>query len=182
MPPLLLRAQRCGWLGRLVWTAAFTGLTGGCALTGLPPTYVANGQTLPLSPIVIYQGSSGPLSYQAPDPGDAQAPPGSTPVVTGEACQSGFQLPWAYSKQLMGSISAGWGQGGYVEALTRAQAKAPAHSLLYDVRVDLRQTSVLSLWRQLCLIVTANVAPDHAVPAAPFNPNEAMQSHGQNRS
>jgi hypothetical protein len=50
--------------------------------------------------------------------------------------------------------SVAWGEGGYRDAVRVAQAKAPG-ALLTDVRADLHETSILTIFRQRCVVVTA---------------------------
>jgi len=67
--------------------------------------------------------------------------------VRGEACQTGIFLP-----VIRASIA--WGDGGYRDAILKAQAQAAGASLT-DVRADLRVLSILTIFRKQCVIVTA---------------------------
>jgi hypothetical protein len=138
----------------------------GCApFLGLThdPAYDGNGPGAGfLPPLVVYQGSSGPLSYRAPVDGQTAAPD-----VRGEACQSGITLPvglvWAAIKsgnaaRAPAFLSTGWGAGGYAEAVSQALAQAPGARLV-NVRADLATRIILGVWRQQCVRVTAQAVP-----------------------
>lgn len=109
-------------------------------------TYEADPQLLQLRPLVVYQGTTGPMSqrFSAPQPGDAKTPPVE---VQGEDCQSGLTLLY---------LAFGWGEGGYEKAYARAQSNAHGKDL-YDVRADLHRTQVLGIWQQDCTCITASV-------------------------
>ncbi|MGI5862885.1 MAG: hypothetical protein ACOX6T_12610 [Myxococcales bacterium] len=142
----------------------------GCAT--LPPPYEASSGRLVLAPLVIYQDSAGPLSYQAPVGQRLRGAPVAR--VEGRACQSGLQIPLGLLVGVaenggdvaaaVSTISAGWGDGGYERALQEAleDARLKGYSgELYDVRADLNVIQVLGVWRQQCLVVTASVpAPE----------------------
>ena len=142
-------------------------LLSGCApFLGGPtrnPSYDGNGTgAMLLPPLVVYQNSSGPLSYRA-----AVAEPGEPRAVRGEACQSAITLPvglvWAAIKSgntalAPGFLSGGWGEGGYAEAVADALSDAPGARLV-DVRADLRTKIILGIWRQQCVRVTALAVP-----------------------
>jgi hypothetical protein len=140
----------------------------GCA-AGLPDvSYHANPRVLALPAVVIHQDSSGPLSYHAPSGGDVQrlVPRGR---ATGRACQRGFQIPLLWNAFVpasnnMGSwsLSAGWGDGGYAEALKDMRSRLPAEALLFDVQADLHMRTILSVYAEQCLELDAGVV----VPAA----------------
>ena len=95
-----------------------------------------------LGPATVYEDVSAPLEYRA-DLG------GGTREVRGEACQMGIFLPVI-------PASVAWGEGGYSDAVREAQAKAPG-ALLTDVRADLHEISILTIFRQRCLVITAAV-------------------------
>jgi hypothetical protein len=129
-----------------------------------PPSYKADPRPLSLNALVIFQGSTGPLSQQTSTLHDVH---GAIPTrrVSAEECQHGIQIPIS---ALIGSsasfwLSAGWGQGGYLKALAHAQEKAEG-GYLTDVRVDLRSISVLlGIYLEQCIIVDAGVVPKEAV-------------------
>jgi hypothetical protein len=138
-------------------------LTAGCARAG--PTYLARPLSVPLERVVVFQDSHGPTSYQPPQGRDAGRVV-SAQRVRGEACQRGFSVPilallgvdWA------SSISAGWHRGGYHDALEQARIGLPPDAVLYDVMADLKYFMVLTLYRELCVVVDAAVAMPRSAP------------------
>jgi hypothetical protein len=109
-------------------------------------SYEPNDGVLKLSPVVLYQNSTGPASYHSPVGNDAGK--AVTPTrVTGEACQSGIYIP---------ILGVGWGQGGFAEAIEAAGLKVPGR-MLYDIQADLKTTMILSIWRRQCVVVNAAV-------------------------
>ena len=145
----------------------------GCA-AGLPSlSYRANPRVLALPAVVIHQDSSGALSYHTPAGRDVQhlLPRGR---AKGRACQRGFQIPLLWNAFVpasnnMGSwsLSAGWGDGGYAQALENLRSKLPADALLYDVRADLHMRTILSIYAEQCLELDAAVVSPADRLAAP---------------
>ena len=144
------------------------GLGAGCAPllgTTRDPAYDGNGPgAISLPGFVAYQNSVGPLSYRATANAAAAAPRDAH----GEACQTGLYLPiglvWAIIKSegnaayAAASVSAGWGQGGYAEAVAQALEATPGGRLV-DVRADMATTMILSVWRRQCVRVTGRIVP-----------------------
>jgi hypothetical protein len=146
-------------------------LIGGCApILGQSrdPVYDGNGPgALRLPPLVVYQDSSGPLTYRPTAVGE-----GVPREVRGEACQSGLMFPvgliWAAAAagspaRAPAFLSAGWGAAGYAEAVSSALGAMPG-ARLADVRADLQTRIILGVWRQQCVRVTAALVS--APPAA----------------
>ncbi len=151
---------------RLSLLIAFVGLAPACApFMGRTrdPAYMGNGPgAAQLPALSVYQNSSGPLSYRS-------TPVGTGPLreVRGEACQSSLMLPvgllWAAVEsgnpaRAPGFLSAGWGEGGYAEAMSAAMADAP-NSRPVAVRADMNTRIILGVWRQQCVRVLASVVP-----------------------
>jgi hypothetical protein len=93
-----------------------------------------------LGPATVYEDVSAPLDYRADVARGGRE-------VRGEACQTGIFLP-----VIPASIA--WGNGGYRDAVREAQSHAPGASLT-DVRADLKTISILTIFRQQCVVVTA---------------------------
>ena len=151
---------------RLGLLAILVGLVPACApfmARTRDPAYAGNGPgASQLPPLSVYQNSSGPLSYRS-------TPVGKGPLreVRGEACQSSLMLPvglvWAAVKsgnpaRAPGYLSAGWGEGGYAEAMSAALADAP-NTRPVAVRADMNTRIILGIWRQQCVRVHASVIP-----------------------
>lgn len=137
---------------------------GGCVFSPRPQaSYEANSQVQSLRNFVVYQDSSGALSYHS------QTAQGIAPEqarrVHGRACQHGLQFPLIGARrELSGtSLSAGWGQGAYREALDNARDGLPPEALLFDVRADINTFMILTVYRRQCLEIDAAVA----MPVAP---------------
>jgi len=149
-------------------------LAGGCMLSPRPRTsYEVNSQVLALQELVVFQSSTGALSYQAPTGKDVLLK--VAPRVRGKACQSGIQVPFYWR------LSVGWGEGAFKEALGKARAGLPKDAVLFDLRADLNHYSILTVYRRQCLLVDAAVAvpaqapapASAAIPPAPPTPSQA---------
>jgi hypothetical protein len=129
-------------------------------------SYEGNSQALQYSGYVIFQDSSGALSFHAPVGRDVRK------LVTaqraqGRACQHGFQLPFepvvaALSSGSVvptaASVSVAWGEGGYRDAMADARRGLPHNAVLYDVRADLSSFVLLSIYHERCIVLDAAVA------------------------
>lgn len=127
----------------------------------------AGGGPMQFSGVTVYQDSEGALDYHAPAGADVGK---ALPVaqVQGKACQYGITIPFGPLVAIggtggdiagaLGGASAGWGEGGYREAIAQAEAKAGG-GRLFDVRADMNVVSILGIWREECVVVTASVAP-----------------------
>ena len=95
---------------------------------------------------------SAPLDYRADLGGGGRE-------VRGEACQTGIFSPLLTRTKpvrVLGEVSVVGGDGGYRDALADAQAQVPGATLT-DVRADLHQLAILTVFRRDCLVVTASV-------------------------
>jgi len=156
----------------------------GCVFSPRPQaSYEANSQVQSLRNFVVYQDSSGALSYHS------QTAQGIAPEqarrVHGRACQHALQFPLIGARrELSGtSLSAGWGQGAYGEALDNARQGLPAEALLFDVRADINTFMILTVYRKQCLEISAAVAmpvvarapnPPVLAPVPPVAPAEGL--------
>ncbi len=130
------------------------------------PPYVARPQVLTTG--TIFEHASGPTSYQAPAPRDVgRAAPRGT--AYGESCQYGIILPVSLAAVFLSPpasddvarippLGVVWGEGGYADALARADRDAMG-GRLYDVRADLHVSSVLGVYVRQCVEVHASIAP-----------------------
>jgi hypothetical protein len=141
------------------------GVLSGCAaITGQTrePAYVGNGPGgILLPPYVIFQDSTGPVSYRA-----TVGTTGPFREVRGEACQSSLTFPtalvWGAIKggntaNASAFLSAGWGDGGYAEAVSAA-LQGTRGAQLVDARADLHTRIILGIWRQQCVRIVGSVA------------------------
>jgi hypothetical protein len=148
---------------RGVIVAACALLLGACS----PPAYQARMGVLVPSPLMVYEGAAGPLSYQTPTHADARglAVVGET---RGESCQQGLAVPVGLAALFtpspapasLSSIGVAWGEGGYAEAMKDAEKNAEKTAKggrLVDIRADLHVTNILLVWRRQCLEIHASV-------------------------
>lgn len=109
---------------------------------------------IPTGGIVLFRQSAGPLSFEAPTPRDL--PPGARSLpgeARGRACQYAINVPLGNPLR-PGSISGAGGDGGYRRALEDLRRARPDLAGVYDVKADLHVTSVLGVFRRLCVEVT----------------------------
>ncbi|MBI2362040.1 MAG: hypothetical protein HYV15_01465 [Elusimicrobia bacterium] len=103
---------------------------------------------------LLFYDSQGALSFVSATrselPGDAV----DAGTVTASACQHGLSVPLSLSLRA-NSVSAAAGRGGFEKALSRLKDARPELRGVYDVKVDTRVTSVLRIWRRLCIEVSA---------------------------
>lgn len=154
-----------------VWLAL---LSSACIPAALQPrtSYEANPQVLRSNGFVIFQDSSGALSYHAPVGRDVRKLV-SSHRVRGRACQHGFQLPIApllaaatnSPLASAATVSVSWADGGYRDAMEDARRGLPPNAVLYDVRADLSTMMILSIYTQRCVVLDAAVALPVAEPA-----------------
>lgn len=104
--------------------------------------------------LLLFYDSQGPLSFASAT--RSELPEGSVDVgeVKTSACQHGLSIPTGLSLRST-NISAAAGRGGYLKALERLRQNRPELRGLYDLKVDVRETSVLRVWRRLCVELTA---------------------------
>lgn len=153
-------------------------------------SYEANPQAIRSNGVVIFQDSSGALSYRAPAGRDVRKLV-TTRRVQGRACQRGFQLPIeplvsAISGSVVPSppsVNATWGEGGYRDAMDDARRQLPSTAVLYDVRADLATLQILSIYYQRCVQLDAAVAlPLETVAPPPLDqtprPTTTSNSNG----
>lgn len=100
----------------------------------------------------VFNDTKGPMSFVALP----AKPAGATDLgeVKGRSCQYGLSIPLAASLRAS-SVSGAKGDGGYDKALEKVRKERPELVGVYDVRADMRVTSVLGVFRRLCVEVTA---------------------------
>jgi hypothetical protein len=121
--------------------------------------------TIATQPSTVFQSTTDATQYRSPTPRDAKGPVRS-PDVSGTACRTMLAFPSAPPGVFLGSntvmqllpwnaLSIVWGDDGYATAVARAREAARGATLV-DVRVDLRTTAVLGIWRRECVEVHAS--------------------------
>jgi len=114
----------------------------------------------------IYQGSTDAAQYRAPLPRDFHFASGTPREGFGRSCRTTVTLPPSPPTVFLGSNLAAqlvpWGalgvtagDDGYASAVARAR-ESVGGAALFDVRADLRTTSVLGVWTRQCIEVHAS--------------------------
>ncbi|MEN8129956.1 MAG: hypothetical protein ABFS45_07130 [Pseudomonadota bacterium] len=118
------------------------------------PSYEAKSGLLPMGGLVIFFDSEGPLSYVTSAPGDL--PDDMVPLreVKGRGCQYGLSVPLLGASTIT-RISGGMGRGGYGKALKDIKLRYPELAGIYDVKIDDHVISVLTMFRRVCVEITA---------------------------
>jgi hypothetical protein len=104
--------------------------------------------------LLLFYDSQGPLSFASAT--RSELPPDAVDAgeVAASACQHGLSIPTGFSLRST-NVSAAAGRGGYEKAVGRLRAARPELRGLYDLKVDVRVTSVLRIWRRLCVELSA---------------------------
>ena len=121
-----------------------------------PLPYEATPDQIDLDGYIIFYNAEGPLSYASATPQDLPDNAVSIGRVHGKACQHGLALPFTVNvKGQSGKLSGAYGRGGYERALRKIKKDHSDIQGIYDVQVDLHQTSILTIYRRVCTEVTA---------------------------
>ena len=104
---------------------------------------------------VLFYDSEGPLSYQTLTPNEIPHDAVSVGEVIGDSCQHGLSLPIIFSATNRVSVSGANGDGSFKKALLNIREKHPDLAGLYDVKVDINQWSILTIYSRECTIVAA---------------------------
>ncbi len=104
--------------------------------------------------LLLFYDSQGPLSFQSATRSELPEGVADAGEVTASACQHGLSIPTGLSLRST-NISAAAGRGGYAKAIERLRKERPELRGLYDLKVDVRETSVLRVWRRMCIQLTA---------------------------
>ncbi len=109
-----------------------------------------------LSPggINLFQHGDAPLSFQTMTPREIPKDAVLAGEVSGRSCQHGVSIPIAGNLRAQ-RVSGAGGRGGYGKAFEDILKRHPGLRGIYDVKVDLRTTTVLGIYRRLCTQITA---------------------------
>jgi hypothetical protein len=94
----------------------------------------------------LYTNIHQPFAYRTAVPTDVKSSIATDPIVMGTSC----------SYTVLGLVA--WGDAGYAEACRKALKGYPDSAILYDVKTDLKVTSVFIFWARDCTEVTGRVA------------------------
>ncbi|TPW21322.1 MAG: hypothetical protein FD126_806 [Elusimicrobia bacterium] len=103
---------------------------------------------------LLFYDSQGPLSFASATRSELPAGAVDAGEVVASACQHGLSIPTGFSLRST-NVSAAAGRGGYMKALERLRKERPELRGLYDLKVDVRETSVLRVWRRMCVELSA---------------------------
>jgi len=118
-------------------------------------SYEAKPGLIPPGGLVLFFNSAGPLSYVTLTHHDL--PPQATDMgpVQSRSCQYAIAAPITASFSTRTSISGASGNGTYDKALQNLRALHPGLEGIYDVKVDLHDTSFLGIFTRLCTEISA---------------------------
>ena len=119
------------------------------------PAYEANSGLIFVGALMVFYDSEGPLSFQTITPWELPKNSVAIGEVRGNSCQHGLSLPVIYSGTDRVSVSGAAGNGSYKKALHDIQKKYPNIFGLYDVKVDIQQMSILTIYSRSCTMVVA---------------------------
>ena len=138
---------------KILAVLCFCLLSAGACVRG--PAYEASSGLIFVGTFMVFYDSQGPLSYQTMTPQEVPEDAVLVGEVEGESCQHGLSIPIFFSLTERISVSGAKGDGGYKKALRDIRQKHPDLAGLYDVKVDFRRMSILTIYRKLCTIVVA---------------------------
>lgn len=119
------------------------------------PQYEANVGLIFVGFTVLFYDSQGPLSYQTMTPQEIPKDAILLGEVVGESCQHGLSIPIIFAPSERFSVSGAKGDGSYKKALLDIHQKHPHLDGVYDVKVDIRRTSIITIYSRNCTIVHA---------------------------
>ena len=146
-------------MNRSVGVLAAAGVLAACASPVTPP----------VNPWTVAQATVDPVAYRSPLPRDVHL--GNKPLreAHGQNCASTVTFPPSPPAVFVGSALlleelpwpsalAAFGSDGYAKAMARARRSVGGKDL-FDVRADLRTTSILGVWTRSCIEVHALSVP-----------------------
>ena len=121
-----------------------------------PEVYEANPELINVDGYVVFFNAQGPVSYRSSTSGTLPAGAMKTGTVHCESCQHALSLPLSADlKTRSAKIGGALGNGGYQQAFANLKKKHPELVGIYDVRVDLHEVRILSIYSKLCADITA---------------------------
>src|SRR5689334_7106836 len=111
---------------------------------------------LPIDGYVVLFNATGPASYATTTPGTL--PVSAVPMgdVYDQACESGISLPLSANlHEKSAKVGGVIGDSGYQRALNNIHDTYPGLAGIYDVKVDLREMRVLTIFSKLCTEISA---------------------------
>jgi len=105
--------------------------------------------------ILLYD-VQGPASYVTSTPGKLPAQAIKLGPIHAKACQHGLTLPLTINlKAQSGKIGGALGSGGYLQALNNLKKERADLEGIYDVKVDLDEVRIFSIYSRLCTEIIA---------------------------
>lgn len=104
--------------------------------------------------LLLFYDSQGPLSFASATRSEIPSDSADAGEVTATACQHGLSIPTGLSMRST-NVSAAAGRGGYAKAVESLRKERPELRGIYDLKVDVRVTSIFRIWRRMCVQLTA---------------------------
>jgi len=104
--------------------------------------------------LVLFYNSEGPLSYETTSRREIPSDAVDAGPVYAQSCQYALTIPLSLSLSAT-SIAGAAGNGSYKKAMQEINGQHPQLRGLYEVIVDLHQTSVLGIFSRLCTEIHA---------------------------
>src|SRR5471030_1989432 len=121
-----------------------------------PEVYEANPELINVDGYTLLFNAQGPVSYRSSTSGALPAGATTTGTVHCESCQHGLSLPLSADlKTRSAKIGGAIGNGGYQQAFEHLRKDHPEIAGIYDVRVDMHEVRILSVYSKLCTEITA---------------------------
>lgn len=141
------------WMSLIVIPMLFSSLV---VFADEPEGYEANPDLINVDGYVVFFNAQGPLSYLSATSGEI--PAGATRMgnVHGQSCQHALSLPLSADLRTQSAKAGGaLGDGGYQQAFEKIKKDHPDITGIYDVRVDMHEVRILSVYSKLCTEITA---------------------------
>ena len=121
-----------------------------------PEVYEANPELIHVDGSIVLFNAEGPVSYRSSTSGTLPAGAMTMGTVHCESCQHGLSLPLSADlKSRSAKIGGALGNGGYQRAFENLKKEHPEIAGIYDVRVDLHEVRILSVYSKLYTEITA---------------------------
>jgi hypothetical protein len=117
------------------------------------PSYEANAGLISPGVFILFYNSQGPLSYNESGLKDLPKDIVHLGKVKSKSCQYGLSLPTFIS--FPPSISGALGNGSFKKAVQNMQQASPQLDGIYDVKVDVHEITILTIFGRECTEITA---------------------------
>ena len=119
------------------------------------PSYEANVGLIAPGGFILFYNSQGPLSYNEAGLKDLPRDIVHLGEVKSKSCQYGLSVPIFISFPQNIRLSAAQGNGGFKKALQNMQQISPKMDGIYDLKVDVHEITILTVFARECTEITA---------------------------